>query len=852
MASLWPFSAWRAAADGGQATPAEQLTVLPGFKVQLLRSAATNEGSWICMAVDPKGRFYISPQEDSLPMLRVTVDKEGQVEKIEPVPAPLHQAMGLCYAHGSLYVDGHGPDGTGLYRLIDLNHDDQFESNEVRFLKKIGGEGEHGYHAVIEGPDKDMYIVSGNFTQIPDGLESTSPHRNYSEDFLLPRAWDGNGFAVGLLAPGGWVARTDPEGHKWQLMLAGMRNTYDIAFNKDGELFGFDSDMEWDWGLPWYRPTRIIHAVPGAEFGWRSGSAKEPPYYEDSLPPALNVGLGSPTGVEFGTDSNFPRKYREALFAEDWAYGRLFAMHITPHGSTYTAEPEVFIRGKPLNMTSLQFGRDGAMYFITGGRGIQSGLYRVTFVGDRAMRKEMDVVPPRDRSAAHARAERHKLEYYGENFDPRAVKKAWPFLHSDDRFLRDAARLAIERQLVWTWRDRALSETDPMAGLTALLALARCDDKLRQPELLQALEKFRWDSLTDEERLIKLRVLELSFVRQGRPPEATEASLVAELDPLFPGPSEPANRELVQLLIYLHAPDVITKAMDQMAKGQTQEDQIFYLFHLRTVDKGWTLEQRRRYFAWFTDFRQNGTSGKHPAQLVQWFKDVDRDYTDGSSFDKYLVNLRKDAIDTLSSSEEAALGPLTKASIGAPPWKAIKTHPMVKEWTVADLAGRLQEVTNRVNHKDDLETGRMVFNDAQCVICHRLANEGGSVGPELGGAGNKYSPHDLLESIIEPSKVISDQFVTYNIVKKNGDTVSGRITDQNADRIVLMPDPMSAATLVEVPLNDIASRTASKISPMPTDLVDHFTQDEILDLLAYIEAGGKTDVKEAKEDKEKK
>ncbi len=815
-----------------------------GFKVELLRSAATNEGSWICMAVDPKGRFYISPQEDDRPMLRVTVDSHGQVEKVEPVEAPLHQAMGMRYAHDSLYVNCHGPEGTGLYRLIDANHNDQFESNEVHFLKKFDGEGEHGYHAVVEGPDKMMYIVNGNFTKVPKPLELTSPHWNYQEDFLLPRAWDGNGFAVGLMAPGSYVARTDPEGKKWELMLSGFRNTYDVAFNKDGELFAFDSDMEWDWGLPWYRATRIVHAIPGGEYGWRSGSAKMPPYYEDTLPPALDVGLGSPTGVEFGTASNFPRKYREAMFAQDWAYGRLFAMHLTPKGSTYTAEPEVFVKGKPLNLTSLQFGKDGAMYFITGGRGIQSGLYRVSFVGDEAMRKAMDIVPEEDRSAAKARAERRKLEKYLTEFNSRAVDKAWPYLHSDDRFLRDTARLAIERQPVEKWKKRALSEPEPMAGLTALLGLARRADRATQPALLAALNKFSWDSLTDEEKMIKLRALELSFIRQGQPDEATAAAWVAQLDPLFPGPNEMLNRELVQLLIYLHAPDVITKAMDQMAKGATQEDQIHYLFHLRNVEKGWTLEQRRRYFSWFTEFRKNGVSEKHPANIVQWFKDVDRDYTDGSSFNKYLINLRKDAISTLTPSEEAALGPLIKETIGASPWKATKTHALVKEWTVAELQERLQDVTNRVHHKDNLENGKAVFNDAQCIICHRLSNEGGSVGPELGGAANKYSLHDILESIIEPSKVVSDQFVTYNIEKKDGDTVSGRITDQNSERLVVSTDPMSPTTLVEVPLSEIVSRKASKISPMPTGLVDHFTDDEILDLLAYIEAGGKTEVKD--------
>ena len=99
------------------ATPAEQLKLLPGFQVQLLHSAAPSEGSWICMTMDPKGRLIVSPQQDEQPLLRITLTRKGQVEKIEPIPAPVHQAMGLCYAHDSLYVNGHGPDGTGLYRL---------------------------------------------------------------------------------------------------------------------------------------------------------------------------------------------------------------------------------------------------------------------------------------------------------------------------------------------------------------------------------------------------------------------------------------------------------------------------------------------------------------------------------------------------------------------------------------------------------------------------------------------------------------------------------------------------------------------------------------------------------------
>src|SRR5947207_7062934 len=348
------------------ATPAEGLKLLPGFKAELLRSAQKGEGSWICMTSDTKGRLIISPQDDKDPLLRFTLSRNGGITKIEKILAPIHQAMGLLYAHDSLYVNGHGPQGTGLYRLIDANHNDMFEPGEVHFLKHFAGEGEHGYHAVVLGPDKMIYVMNGNHTKLPQGLAEDSPHKNFQEELLLPRQWDAGGHAVGILAPGGHILRTDPEGKRWELLLAGFRNAYDFAFSSEGEIFTFDSDMEWDWGLPWYRPTRIIHCVLGGEYGWRSGSAKWPEYYADSLPPVVNIGIGSPTGVQFGTRSNFPERYRKALFAMDWSYGRIFAVHLKPAGASYTADYEVFVQGQPLNVTHLEFAHDGAMYFITG------------------------------------------------------------------------------------------------------------------------------------------------------------------------------------------------------------------------------------------------------------------------------------------------------------------------------------------------------------------------------------------------------------------------------------------------------------------------------------------------------
>ena len=97
-----------------------------------------------------------------------------------------------------------------------------------------------------------------------------------TEDVLLPRLNDARGHAANILAPGGTIWRLDHEGRNMSLVAAGFRNHFDAAFSPTGELFTFDSDMEWDEGLPWYRAVRVCHCPPGADFVWRTGAANTP------------------------------------------------------------------------------------------------------------------------------------------------------------------------------------------------------------------------------------------------------------------------------------------------------------------------------------------------------------------------------------------------------------------------------------------------------------------------------------------------------------------------------------------------------------------------------------------------
>ena len=161
------------------------------------------------------------------------------------------------------------------------------------------------------------------------------------------------------------------------------------------------------------------------------------------------------------------------------------------------------------------------------------------------------------------------------------------------------------------WKDAALRETRPLPALTQLLALARVGGKDIQPDLLEALKKFPLDSLDDELKLLKLRVIKLSFIRQGRPAEDLVKMAVEKLGRQYPAKTFALNRELSELLIWLGAPEAIEKTL-ALLEAAPQEEQIWYACMLRETP-AWTKAQRERYFAWFgkaRDFKGGNSLAK--------------------------------------------------------------------------------------------------------------------------------------------------------------------------------------------------------------------------------------------------
>jgi putative heme-binding domain-containing protein len=801
------------------------MKVAKGFRVELLHSVPKNEqGSWVSMCVDPKGRLIVSDQYGAL--YRVTPPAVGATggTKVEQVPAKIGMAQGLLWAFDSLYVVVNAREKnkeiSGLYRVTSSRNDDTLDS--VELLRSFeGGGGEHGPHAVLLHPDgKRLTIVCGNQTKLTK-FDTTRVPPVWGEDHLLPRVPDGNGFMKDVLGPGGAIYNVSPDGKNWELFSVGFRNQYDAAYNRLGDLFTYDADMEWDFNTPWYRPTRVCLVTSGSEFGWRNGAGKYPVYYPDNLPPVVNIGPGSPTGVCFGYGAKFTRKYEDAFYICDWSYGKLYAVHLAPDASAYKAEVEEFVTGTPLPLTDLVVNPvDGAMYFAIGGRRTRSGLYRVIYAGSDP------VGTPRLGNGARS-VVRQNLEKYHGIRDPKAIDEAWTHLPDADRFVQFSARAALEHEDPSLWSEKALTEIEPTRAIHALLGLARVSapcpehtkdkkvsgDPALRAKILAALGRIDFTKLTDSQKLDLVRVYQVLFNRFGPPTADERAAWLSRMGPGFPDKNRFVNAELLQVLVYLQAPEAAATGMKLLGDAPTQEEQLDYVRYLRMLKSGWTPELRKEYFTWFLKAAS---------------------YKGGSSFSNFLKLIKTDAVATLTDSERVALKDVINAKPSTARIPLEASRPFVKAYKLDDLAPSLEKLASG----RDYDRGRTLFAAAKCFACHRFDNEGGSNGPDLTGVSGRFSARDLLESVVDPSKEVSDQYQAVEIRTKDERIVIGRIVNLNNDEVHVNTDMQDPGSSIRVNRNNIDAMKPSKLSMMPTGLLDTLKEDEVLDLMAYMLSRG--------------
>lgn len=778
-------------------------------------------GSWVALCADAQGRLYASDQARGLYRI-VPAKGLGELTTIERIPVEIDGCHGLCWFRGALYASVNSRK-SGLYRLTDTNGDDQLD--RVELLQALDGEGEHGPHAVVPAPDgQNLLVMCGNHTAVPKLAASRVP-TNWGEDRLIPKIEDPNGHAVGIKAPGGFVCLVDPDGKNWEMYCCGFRNAYDLAVLGNGDIVTYDSDMEWDMGLPWYRPTRLYQVLSGVDYGWRSGTSTWPTDYPEAPPALADVGPGSPTGL-LATGSE--------VLALDWTFGTVYGLRAVAGPRGLEGELSTRLAGVPLPVTDLVVVGEHC-YVLTGGRGIPSTLLRVADPG-----RYTSV-----RSDATGQATRARLESWHGRTAEAAVNPALQQLGARDA-IGVAARIALEAQPVGRWSAAVLAvdEQRPGVSLQGLLALARVGTAQDLQPLLDALGKFSFAALSPEHRIWWLRIHALALIRLGPADDAQRKVLAERLLPLFPANHERIDAELAELLATVDAPGFLDKAVPMLAPlrpaappawaevaarnagygGSIQNmlahmppiGQIAIANALRAVAHGWTLDQRRAYFTFLGAARQQ---------------------KGGASYDGYLKNFIDAAWQQCTPAEQAELAELVgKAKAALPKFQSTPAKGPGRDWQLADAAALVKDGLAGAN----LASGRNLFHALGCASCHYFAGEGGNHGPDLTSAANKFTAADLLEAILEPSKVISDQYSGSVLTRKDGSALFGRASKvqvAGVDQWEVVP-AVANAVPVHLPLAEVTRVEPSKLSPMPQDLVDSLNAGELRDLLAFLLSRG--------------
>jgi putative heme-binding domain-containing protein len=791
------YTQWKRALGSDPQSDPATFTVPAGFEIERLRTATPEDGSWIALEFDPQGRLIIAREDRGL--LRFTLPTNaGGTWNVETIDDSLKECRGVLYAAQSLFVNAN--TSKALYRIQDLDGDGTYGPPQV--LYRSGGSTGHGRNNLALGPDGKIYSIHGDAVELPKSSKNRlSPFREHSR---------------GQNTREGHVLRTDPDGGGWELLAAGLRNPFGIDFNADGEAFTYDADAEHDMGAPWYRPTRVVHLVSGADYGWRGVTGSWPPYapdHPDNGIPNLDIGKGSPTSVRFGTHSRFPSRWRKALFILDWAYGRILAIHMTPRGASYFCRAEPFVQGRPLNVTGLTFGPDGAMYVVTGGRKTRSALYRVHSTGPQTERQHTPQQQARIKFGQNARRLRKQLEQCHTPRDVQCLNRVWSELGSHDPWIRHAARIALEHRPVSMWKQRALHEKRHRTRLQALLALARSGQPDVARDILPRLNQLRLDAMAPSELLTALYIYRLCLGSDHALAADQRLETVRTLSGLYADAQPQSKQALSELLVTLKSDDVVQSTMPLLLAARDSAAQLHYLRVLSRVNWGWTPSNRRRYFEVLNS--ASSVSG-------------------GAGMPEFLRNIRSDALKSLAAPERARLGDLITEPSREPATIRLPNRPFVRKWSLDDIPRILDG-----GSETDVAQGQALFRIAQCSQCHRVGELGTARGPDLTNIARRFDRTAMLQSIIAPSLVVPEAFRSDQITTTQGQVIIGRIIpelDFRAATLRIARYPLSAGQIVTLKKSEVDDHSKSPISIMPSGLLDTLTRSEIRNLVGFLKA----------------
>jgi len=236
---------------------------------------------------------------------------------------------------------------------------------------------------------------------------------------------------------------------------------------------------------------------------------------------------------------------------------------------------------------------------------------------------------------------------------------------------------------------------------------------------------------------------------------------------------------------------------------------------------GWTPELHERYFKWF-------------------YKAFS--FKAGRSYIGFIDKARKNALANVSKNKldfynQMSGDSLLSSSGNDLVSNAVQPKGPRKNWTEEDIAPLLAKGLGTRNY----EQGRNMYLATNCITCHAMGGEGQNIGPELTQIGTRFSPEDMLKSIINPNEVISDQYNSTVFSLKGGSSVVGRLISEEGEEYKISQNPYAPDVIRSIPKSEVTGTKMSTVSLMPPGTINRLNDEEVKDLLAYMISGGKSD-----------
>jgi len=744
------------------------------------------------MAFDSRGRLFLGtgPQYrnptpdtpgDSVVIVEDT-DGDGTADRTRVFATGFNTVQGLAWRGRDLWI-ANAPDLT----LVRDTDGDDVADEYVKVFTDLGNL-EHGLHGLVWAPDGKLYMSKGNSKGLnrPDHYAPKAfrdllglPAPAGAEDFPKPQVTRAADYKHAYHDPKddwglmGGVLRCDDGGKNLEIVSRGLRNPWDIAIDSGFNWLGTDNDQNGG--------DRVMMPFFGAHFGWNhpwsthwTGEDHLP-----TVPISSPVFHGSGTGIVFGESPQFPPEYRGVFFINDWLRKTMYVFRPKWDGALMRVEggewQPFVVGGKALfRPTDVAFGPDGALWCLGWSRGYgaemkdgamtnEGRIYRIAW---KEARPAAPLKPLGKMSAKELIAE------FAGPIEARRVD-------AQDELVRRGAKAELLAAL-------ASEKLGESAETWAVWTLARIS-----PD-----ETFLAAKPADTRARLNLRVQCVRIAaRAAKFPEVIR-TLLADREPRL-------RFEAVQAIWQARQISLMPALIDVVAR---EEDRLTYYSAWRALrDLAGTSKLK--------EMLADARGGVRRAALLALLEDSALPPEEvkplANDADAGTKELAEEWIKMTSGGGPSILvkgpgiDPSSRNPITGP------APAMTPPATPTTLDAALAAMSTA-----DAKRGRLLAlhpEGAGCLSCHHVAGRGNHFGPDLTGIGDRAEVKHLLQSLVEPSAVITEGFNTHVVETKRG-TLSGVLLEESGMAVTL---GLATGQRARVMRSEIATHDTLPTSAMP-------------------------------------